>query len=221
MFCRKYHPTKVLNSPSIPATVFRRFIKMGYIRENGEFTEYALKIASSNSIIGVDATHKPLPKLIARNAHVFSNAEVLEIGAGRGRIAKFALEKGVRKYIAIEPHLPFAKMLTSIKDPRLTVVVDLWENVRDYFVTRKFDVLVLWDVLMFVDLTKVHGGDYLHAVLREVEYFAKMTRRHILLSLHPVKGLIPKEHFKTIVQEFTKYGFEITDRIYLNYLLQK
>jgi hypothetical protein len=194
---------------------------MGYLRENGELTEYSRRIASSKSIIGVDAARKPFPKLIARNAYVFANAEALEVGAGRGRIVKFALEQGVKKYVAIEPHLPFARELTKIRDPRLSVIVDLWENVRDRFVEQRFDVLVLWDVLMFVDLTKVHGGDYLHAVLREVEYFAKMTRRHILLSLHPVKGLIPKEHFKTIVQEFTKYGFEITDRIYLNYLLQK
>jgi len=131
------------------------------------------------------------------------------------------LENGVEEYIAIEPHLPFVKILEKIDDRRLKIVPGLWEQVRDDFINKQFDVLILWDVLMFMDLSVVYGEDYLNSILKEVDVFSRMSPC-IFLSFHPVKErLLSGTYYHDIVHEFLRKGFRIVDQVYLNYLLSQ
>jgi len=177
----------------------------------------------TSSVVGVEAKYKPIPSVIERNRRLLYHVRtVLEIGAGTGRLVKWFLQNTkVESYIAIEPDRKSVEVLAKIEDPRLTIIPDYWEFVRDSFIDEKFDVLVLWNVLMFVDLTGVHGGDYKHAILKETKYFVNMTKKYILLSFHPVKsGLLKNvEDYREILQEFLKCGCRIVDRKHLNYLL--
>ncbi len=212
-------------STSFAYDLVRKYVREGYLRrEDGTIvaTEYGKKLleSGSTSVIGIDAASKPFPKVVERNAGIFVSSTVLEVGAGRGRFVRFALKKGVKEYVAVEPHIPYVRTLMEIGDPRLRVVQGLWETVRHLFIGKKFDLLVLWDVLMFMDLTPVHGGTYLSAVLKEVEIFSRMAD-HILLSFHPVNGIIDKRDFGRIVDKFADNGFEIVDRTYLNYYLRR
>ena len=184
-------------------------------------------------ILGVDAGYKPIPKILIERGNLLRDAEsVIDIGAGRGRFLKwFLLNTNVKRYVAVEPCTKFVKSLEVIVkkygDGRdVEIVKKPWQEVRNFYMNEEFDVVILWDVLMFMDLRYVHGtDDFLDAVIKEVPIFSKMCRRFLLLSFHPIKKGIPelsnKEAFNKILREFVKNGFEVLDRRFLNYILVK
>ena len=179
---------------------------------------------TTRSVIGVEAPYKPFPTVVERNRHRLRNIRtVIEIGAGTGRFVKWFLRNtNVELYIAIEPSQKGINALKKIKDPRLQVIRSYWEFIRDKIITKTFDVVILWDVLMFVDLTSVHDKeDYLQSILKETKHFVDMANKYILLSFHPVKrGLLKTvSEFKPILYEFLKHGCQVMDKTYLNYIL--
>ena len=177
------------------------------------------------SIIGIDCPYKPIPQVIQRNMYLFNDVEtIIDIGAGRGRFVKWFLSNfpNIKEYVAIEPYPKFVEKLREIHDSRLTIIHDTWENVRDEFINRKFDVVILWDVMMFMDLRHVHQvNDPTKAVLLEIPYIVKMAKKYILFSLHPVKtGLISKDKFPLLFSKFEKYC-RLLDKKYLNRIYVK
>ncbi len=166
-------------------------------------------------------------------------------GAGPKRVVK--IEIPVRRYIAIEPEAKFIPKLKEIKkkaieiqrkkfgiSPNIEIINESWENVRENYIDDYFDITILWDVVMFMDLTEVHRPPeelrlpepkeykgillewkpegYLYSILKEVQYWVGMTEHYILFSLHPMEpnifGLPVRElktYYKRIMAEFEKY----------------
>ncbi len=172
---------------------------------------------------------------------------IIDIGAGSGRFMSYFLGIGwptrgkkiakvdlpVERYVAIEPDPKRKKTLLEIAkkgkayqrskfgiDPEVEVVINFWENVRDNYIDDYFSITILWEVLMFMDLTTVHeppedlsnSEKKLYAILEEVPYWVGMTKDIILLALFPVKNNIfgvpikeLKDYFKRIVSKFLNY----------------
>jgi len=184
---------------------------------------------ATGSIIGRETGSKPFPRIVHMNAHLFADVRtVIDIGAGTGRFAKYFLLGEYRcsrkrpnskpsslyevkspinfpitRYVAIEPYPLFCAKLQLMvtADPRLEVVCDLWENVRGRFMYEKFDIVIAWDVGMYMDLRSVHRtDDPVEAVLREIDIWVNMASRYFLFSLHPVSGVIPKKRLGDILR---------------------
>jgi len=202
----------------------------------------------SGSIIGRETGNKPFPLVVHRNAHLFASVEtVIDIGAGSGRFVKYFLFGEYRcsrkrpnskpstlyevkapvafpiiKYVAIEPYPLFCAKLRymATKDPRLEVVCDLWENVRSKFVHRKFDMVIIWDVAMYMDLRPVYGvSDPVEAIIKEIDVWVNMAQKFFLFSLHPVNGVIPQSRFRDILSHLDdRPRLELVDKSYLNRL---
>ena len=181
----------------------------------------------TGSVIGVDAVVKPFPSIVEEYRVLFRELEplrVLEIGAGRGRFVRWFLQNfRVEEYVAVEPYPRYAEVLTALRYryPQLRVIPRAWEECREEVLVeygwRSFDVLVLWDVVMFMDLRSVHRcRDVVEAVKLEVPTWVELARKYILFSLHPVKSaLVPRERFREIYAEFEKYCTALAKR-YLN-----
>jgi len=197
------------------------------------------------SIIGRETGSKPFPKVVHRNAHLFIDVKsVIDIGAGSGRFVKYFLFGEYRckrrpnfkptslyevkapvrfqiaKYVAVEPYPLFcAKLLhMSAQDPRLEVVCGLWEKVRSKFMWLKFDMVVLWDVAMYMDLRPVYGvSDPVEAIIKELDVWINMAQKFLLFSLHPVNGVIPQSRFRDILQYLDAHPrLKLIDKSYLN-----
>ena len=165
--------------------------------------------------MGVDTPFKPFPRVIHKNAALFRDVEsILEIGAGRGRFVDYFLKgeyhsgrwRGqpdrlyhvrapvvfrVRRYTAVEPHKPFCQKLRERRDPRLEVVCARWEEARDALEGRRYDMVILWDVLMFLE-----GDPY-----ETLEDLIHRTRRYFLFSLYPVRtGILPPGMYRRILE---------------------
>jgi len=175
------------------------------------------------SVIGVCSPYKPFPVIIKRNKHLFRHiSTVLDVGCGDGRFVRFFLNNydNVTDYIAIEPSEELIKKI-GIKDPRLTVIRSLWECLRSTLSKRRFDVVILWDVLMFMDLRGIYGvDDHLKASMVLLSEMIGMTDKYFLFSLHPVKsGFISRRDFKRILHFLdTHPNLRLMDKKYLNRL---
>jgi len=188
-------------------------------------------------ILGIETGYKPFPKIVHKNAHLFIDVRtVIDIGAGRGRFARYFLlgeykcgkvannngrlyhvkapvKFNIEEYIAIEPHRRFCKKLEEIGDPRLKVVCSRWEDARALFTGRKFDMVILWDVLMFLEIEP-------YQVLREL---IGMARKYFLFSLHPVRnGILQQRQFKEILEWLDNHPeLELIAKKYLNRVYRK
>lgn len=105
----------------------------------------------------------------------------------------------------------------------MKIVEGRWEDVRDRFIGREYDVVVLWDVVMYMDLRPIHpdAKTPLDAVLKEIPVWIDMTKRYFLFSLHPVKyTLIPVRDFARIyrrIEEGTRRkSVRLHAKTYLN-----
>ena len=166
----------------------------------------------SNSVIGVEKPNNNYPRLILLNKNLFEDCHTfLDIGAGRGRFIKLFFKEfklNIHEYIAVEPYHESVLRLKELRQNYdFEIIQGLWECVREKLIHKKFDVLIIWNVAMFMDLRRIHNTEsYLEAILREIPVWVSMTRKYILFSLYPVKnGLIDKKDFKVIFREFEKY----------------
>ena len=174
------------------------------------------------SIIGIEAYYKPIPRIIEENRELFRECRnVLEIGAGRGRFVRFFLENygNIEEYVAIEPYEKSVKELRKIGDPRLTIVHATWEDVREKYLDKKFDIVVFWDVLMFMDLS-FHGNNTVENAKKELDKIVNIADKYFLFSLHPVKRcILGKQHFKEILGYLDKHPkLKLIAKKYLNRL---
>lgn len=168
-------------------------------------------------LIGIDGAKKPFPVIIERNKHLFKNVEtVIEIGSGRGRFIRWFKENfpSIRLYVAVEPYGPFVE-----KYPRwraLRVYNDYWENVKYRLLDKRFDVVIFWDVLMFM------RGD----PIRTTEEIMTMARRYFLFSLYPAKnsvlGAFNRDVYRRILHYFdTHPELRIVDKRHWNRFYEK
>jgi len=188
-------------------------------------------------IPGIETGYKPFPKIVHENAHLFIDVRtVIDIGAGRGRFARYfllgeyecgkkAVNNGrlyhvkapvkfnIEEYIAIEPHRRFCKKLEEIGDPRLKVVCSRWEDARTHYAGRKYDMVILWDVLMFLMMDP-------YRALREL---IGMTKKYFLFSLHPTNnGILHQKYFKEILRWLDSHPeLELIAKNYLNRIYRK
>ncbi len=157
--------------------------------------------------IGVDTPSKPFPRIVHENAALFRDVKtVLDIGAGRGRFVQYFLtgryrngsysvEAPVRfsieRYVAVEPCRQFCtRYLKAIGDDKLEVICARLEDVRTRFRNAEFDMVIFWDVLMFINANP-------YEILEEV---ISIARKWFLFSLHPVKNsTIPHAEFRKIL----------------------
>ena len=172
------------------------------------------------SIVGVCTSHKPFPTLIAENERLFEGCRTfLDIGAGDGRMAAwFASYDDVEEYVAVEPCLKLLhKLVATLRGWRpLRTVAARWEDVRWRLIQRRFDVLIVWDVAMFMDLSEVHGLNPLDSLLREIDVWCEMTEGYLLFSLHPCKNaVIPSQLFPKIFERLDS-RMRLVGKRYLN-----
>jgi len=168
------------------------------------------------SVVGVCTGYKPFPRIIEKNMHVFNGVKsVVDIGAGDGRFARWFLRNfdSIEVYVAIEPHPRLVRKLSSIGDDRLIIIEDVWENVRHKFIGMEFDVVVFWDVLMFMDLDP-------YKVLEET---LGLSRKFYLFSLHPTKqGILRRDRFGEILSYLDNHPrLELIAKKRLNRLYKK
>ncbi|RLE87250.1 MAG: hypothetical protein DRJ67_05245 [Thermoprotei archaeon] len=178
------------------------------------------------SIFGRDSPCKPFPRIVSGNRHLLLGARrVLDIGAGRGRFARWFMENvpSVEEYVAVEPYPRFVELLRRLEWPPLRVVPAAWEDVRDSLVSESFDVVIAWDVAMFMDLRGVHGGPPLAALLRELEEWIGMTGKCLLFSLHPVKySVLHRADFRCILRFLDSHPrLRLVAKSYLNRVYAK
>ena len=178
-------------------------------------------MVAQRPLFGVETANKPFPRIVHAHAHLFSDAKtILDIGAGRGRFARYFLlgeyssggkvwrspvRFNVEEYVAVEPYRPFCNALRKIGDPRLKVVCAAWEDVEEELSGKRFDVVVFWDVLMFMTRPPF-------AVLDEVIPLAK---RYFLFSLHPVKGHLTMRDLRAILRSLDR-RMRVVAKSYLN-----
>ena len=173
-------------------------------------------------LIGVDTACKAFPSVVYESSHILIGAAtVIDVGAGRGRFARYFLrgeyrsgrygvrapvEFSVTEYVAVEPY--FCNELRKIRDPRLRVVCARWEDVREEYVNREFDMVILWNVLMFMPTDP-------YEVLKDMIH---MARKFFLFSLYPVKsGTLPAEKFREVLLWLdTHPELEVVSKKYFN-----
>ncbi len=186
-------------------------------------------------VYGVDSSKKKqVPRFVIRHSDKFVNAEtVLDIGAGHGRFLEWFLKyTNVRKYIAVEPWQPFVSRLRKIvskysnRKAEVVIINKPWQDVRDVLLREVYDVIVAWDVFMFMDLRDIWKlEDYQACVANEICELVKHCR-WLLLSFQRSKyglpGLRDFEDFKTIVSLANKLcRLDIVDKFScLNYLIR-
>lgn len=172
--------------------------------------------------IGIEAANKPFPRIVHAHAHLFLNVKtILDIGAGRGRFAKYFLlgeyrsggktwrspvRFSVEEYVAVEPYPPSCNALKKIGDPRLKILCNTWEEAKSELSERRYDVVIFWDVLMFMARPPF-------VVLNEV---VPPTKKYFLFSLHPVRsGYLTKKDFRKILKTLDK-EMKVVAKSYLN-----
>lgn len=194
-------------------------------------------VSTTLALIGRETPGKPFPMVVHENAHLFAGVRsVLDVGAGRGRFARYFLlgeyigsskkyprsrlwcakapvNFVIEEYVAVEPHEPFCEELRRIGDARLRVICTRWEDARAELRGRGFDMVILWDVLMFIPLDPFE-------VLSEL---IEMTREFFLFSLHPVENVpLPKERFKEVLAWLDSHPkLELIGKKYLNRVYRK
>jgi len=157
-------------------------------------------------MIGLECRVADVPKILVENADLFEDVRtVLDIGAGTRRIAQFLLLRfsNIESYIAIEPHRKSCQTLVVrlLNDSRLHVVCRRWEEARNQFLNARFDVVILWNVLMFMDLRFLHNvNDPAEAAVRELDVMTRIAGKYFLFSLYPAKNsVIPPSAFRQIL----------------------
>jgi len=187
------------------------------------------------SIIGVETRHKPFPSIVHENQHLLEGVKtVLDIGAGSGRFARYLLlgkyasggrvwelkaKPTIEAYVAVEPYEPSCRKLRGIGDPRLQVICSTWEEVRGKLVGSKFDLVIMWDVAMFMDLRSVHHvQDPVEALLRELDIIINVSEQLFLFSLHPVERcVICRDRFNEILAYLDSHRrLKLIGKRYLN-----
>jgi len=77
--------------------------------------------------------------------------------------------------------------LSGAERRALAAIRALWEDVRWSLLRRSYDVVVLWDVVMFMDLRRVHGGSPLAAAIKELDALVEAAGKYLLFSIHPCR----------------------------------
>ena len=163
-----------------------------------------------------ETNNKPFPRIVYENSQLFANIRtILDIGAGRGRFAQYFL-KGeyksgnkpvirhnlyhvkspiqfikIEKYVAIEPCQKSCKHLQRISDHRLVTICTTWEEAKNLVRNDNFDMVIFWDVLMFM---KGNPCKIVNEIIAHAKQF-------FLFSLHPVKtGYLPRYMYKPVIK---------------------
>ena len=147
-------------------------------------------------VLCIDSPSKPFPKLVESNIDFLrkvletGEGRVLDIGAGHGRFVHlFRVYKlPVKKYIAVEPCAEFTFYLRGALDcleldtsANVLHVDRKWQEVRSELLQEDWDIIIAWDVFMYMDLRRVHSTDsFREAVVREI---AELIRRCKVLLL--------------------------------------
>jgi len=187
------------------------------------------------SIVGVETGYKPFPSIVHENQHLLAGVETaLDIGAGSGRFAKYLLlgrytnrsgawelkvRPSIKTYVAVEPYEPSCRKLKELNDPRLQVICSTWEEVRGKFAGSKFDLVILWDVAMFMDLRSIHGTpDPAEALIKELDAIVSLARRLFLFSLHPTRNcIVCRDRFKEVLAHLDNHRqLKLVGKRYLN-----
>ena len=165
------------------------------------------KTAINGALYGIEAPAKPFPHVVHSLRHEFRDVKtVLDIGAGRGRFLEYFVHgvyksrRGVwvndvkpqiERYVAVEPYERSCERLRRLSNGVTEVVCRPWEEVRDIYLRGTYDMVIFWDVAMFVDLRPVYGvEDPAEALIRELGRLTSASRRWFLFSLHPVKRCV-------------------------------
>ena len=158
------------------------------------------------ALYGIEARAKPFPSVVHALRHKFRDVKtVLDIGAGTGRFLSYFVHgvyrspRGVwlneakpplERYVAIEPYPKSCQKLRALAVEGVEVVCAPWEEVRERYLSDRYDMVIWWDSAMFIDLSVVHGGSPLEALLKELDIVVERTWKWLLFSLHDVKQCV-------------------------------
>ena len=162
---------------------------------------------SKTKLYGIEAPAKTFPRVVHTLRHEFSGVRsVLDIGAGSGRFLQYFVHgvyesaKGtwineakppIERYVAVEPYEKSCESLRRLSNGVVEVVCEPWEEVRGVYLRGAYDMVIFWDVAMFLDLRGSHGvEDPVEALTRELDAMISVTKRWFLFSLHPVKRCV-------------------------------
>jgi len=158
------------------------------------------------ALYGIEARAKPFPSVVHELRYQFRDVRsILDIGAGTGRFLSYFVHgvyrspRGVwineaapplERYAAVEPYPKSCEKLKAMATPAVEVVCAPWEAVREKYLRDKYDMVVWWDSAMFMDLSVVHGGTPVEALLRELDAVVDRARRWLLFSFHDVERCV-------------------------------
>jgi len=167
------------------------------------------------ALYGIEARAKPFPSVVHALRHRLRDVKtVLDIGAGTGRFVQYFIhgiyrssrgtwineaKPPLERYVAIEPYHKSCEKLRALATPAVEVVCAPWEEVRERYLSDRYDMVIWWDSAMFIDLSVVHGGSPLEALLKELDVVVSRTRQWLLFSLHDVKQcVVCRKDFDTV-----------------------
>ena len=139
------------------------------------------------------------PRIVVQNKELFTNVRsVLDIGAGEGRFIGFFLNNApyLEKYVAVEADPVLAVRLRMyLNDSRVEIINDYWENVENELLKRRYDVVILWNVIMFLD----------EDPYQLLERIIDSTKKYILFSIYSVNEEYMPRLNKKILLEIVNY----------------
>jgi len=162
---------------------------------------------SKTKLYGIEAPAKPFPRVVHELRHEFRDVRsVLDVGAGAGRFLQYFVHgvyksaKGtwineakppIERYVAVEPYEKSCERLRRLSNGVVEVVCKPWEEVRGAYLRGAYDMVIFWDVAMFVDLRDVYGvEDPAEAIIHELDRMVSATKRWFLFSLHDVQHCV-------------------------------
>ena len=186
-------------------------------------------------IPGICFTGLDVPKLVTSCVNLFKEVEsVLDIGAGYGRFLKwFITNTNVKYYVAIEPYPKFVNTLhtlvnnlRNVRETKIEIVPKPWQEVRNVYLSKEFDVVILWNVIMFLDLRPFHNtSSFLDAILKEFKHLSKTCRKYMLIAFEKIKNGIPEltneQTWNTIIKYLCSNNFQIIKKERYKYVLSK
>jgi len=154
--------------------------------------------------IGVFMRTAKIPNLLntAREKGLLvSLGRVLDIGSGPGRLLPLFSDSYIEEYVAVEPYEPFAREIESKLSAitsKYKVIQDKWENVKDKLLSQKWDTVLLWNSLMFMEPTTYNKEKYAEGLIDEIIDSLKEGGLFLFSLYAAKKGYYNKDELKQI-----------------------